>query len=171
MIYEPREDSYLLNDYIKTLDLYGKKFLEIGVGSGLITKSAKEKGAEVTAVDINKEALNQLDNEIDKIESDLFENVNEKFDLIVFNPPYLPGANHEKNLEGSETWHGGEKGTEVSRRFLKECKDYLRHDGQAYIVASSLSDFEKLEEDFSLEAVEEKALFFEKLFLLRYCLE
>ncbi|MEF8880573.1 MAG: HemK2/MTQ2 family protein methyltransferase [Candidatus Nanohaloarchaea archaeon] len=122
MIYVPREDSYVLNDYIKKLELHQKDFLEIGVGSGLIIESAREKGAQVTASDINEEALNQLDSGIKTFKSDLFQNIEGRYDLIVFNPPYLPGEKKETEIDGSETWYGGKKGIEVSERFLDKCK-------------------------------------------------
>ena len=171
MIYEPREDTYLLNKHVKSLDLEGKDFLEIGVGSGLVIDSAREKGAKVTAVDINQEALDQLDDSIEKVRSDLFENIEGKFDLVVFNPPYLPGDKEESGMEGSETWYGGERGVEVSERFLEECEGYLKKDGEALIVASTLADVESLIEDFGLEIVDRKSLFFEELVLLRHSLE
>lgn len=171
MIYQPMEDSYLLNDYVKSLEIKGKDFLEIGVGSGLIAESAVDKGANVTAADLNQEALNQLDNGIEKVKSDLFNSIDGKYDLIVFNPPYLPGEDEESSMPGSETWYGGKKGIEVSQRFLRKCGDHLKEGGDALVVASSLSDFESLIEEFSLEIVDEKRLFFEQLFLLRYSVE
>ncbi|MFB6215986.1 MAG: methyltransferase, partial [Candidatus Aenigmatarchaeota archaeon] len=80
------------------LDVEGRKCLDIGTGSGILAVTMAKKGAEVVAADINPEALeaardraDQEDTDIKLVESDLFENIEEEFDLIVFNPPYLPG--------------------------------------------------------------------------------
>src|SRR5688572_28279605 len=79
--------------------LIGKKLLEPGCGSGLISVWAARKGALVTAIDINKEAvfntrLNATNNnlKINILESNLFDKLpSEQFDFIAINPPYYPG--------------------------------------------------------------------------------
>ncbi|MFP4038467.1 MAG: HemK2/MTQ2 family protein methyltransferase [Candidatus Nanohaloarchaea archaeon] len=171
MIYKPREDTYLLKKAVEDRDLKGLKVLEIGTGSGLIAETALENGADVTATDINPEALKQLPEEVEGIESDLFENVEGRFDLILFNPPYLPGEESEASMKGSETWFGGESGVDVLEDFLNSCGSYLNNEGEAFLVMSSLSKFEEVVEKFGLEKISEKKLFFERLYLMRYCVE
>jgi release factor glutamine methyltransferase len=131
-----------------------------------------EKGAEVTAVDKNLEAVKTVDRkaaekeiEIEARESDLFENVEQKFDLIAFNPPYLPG---EKGVGDEEIWRGGEKGTELTERFLENIDSYLTEEGYAVVILSSRADHERITEKYELEILRTEKLWFETLFLARY---
>ncbi len=120
MIYEPAEDSYLLQEEVKKFVKPNMKVLEIGTGSGILAETAKNMGADVLAVDINPEAVKYVkEKEINSIVSDLFSNVEDKFDLIIFNPPYLPREGMEPEDSQLATT-GGEKGNEVIERFLKE---------------------------------------------------
>ncbi|PSH01761.1 MAG: methyltransferase, partial [Nanohaloarchaea archaeon SW_10_44_10] len=93
-VYRPDKDSFLLKNYVSEMDLQGKKALDMGTGSGVIALEMARKGAEAAAVDINPEAVEKVSCrsegkglEIQVIESDLFENLDERFDLIAFNPP------------------------------------------------------------------------------------
>lgn len=88
----------------KTINLIKKnlneniKVLDIGTGSGCISIALKKEipGLDITAVDISADALvvaknNALENncEINFIKSDLFNNIDDKYDLIISNPPYI----------------------------------------------------------------------------------
>ncbi len=168
-VYGPREDSYLLKEYIKEKNLESKKFLDVGTGSGIQAVTAAEKGADVLAVDINPESVelvrkkaSEQDLSIRVEESDLFENVEEKFDTVVFNPPYLPG---EKGVGDEEIWRGGDTGLEVTERFLDEVDKYLKQDGEAVFILSSETDWSYLKKDYDLEIIESQKLWFETLYL------
>jgi release factor glutamine methyltransferase len=86
----------ILLNYLETLSLQGKKLLELGAGSGLISISAAKAGADVTATDINPVAMRYLEANsrfngvtLNVIVSDLFEQIPEQFfNVIVINPPY-----------------------------------------------------------------------------------
>ncbi len=88
----------ILLDFIQTLDLKSKTFLELGCGSGIIALFAAKKEAIVTASDINPIAIDFLNKNAKKnnfsitiVTSDLFDSVEEKsFDYIIINPPYYP---------------------------------------------------------------------------------
>lgn len=171
-VYTPREDSYLLRDFILRQELEGKKALDMGTGSGIIALAMAEKGAEVTAADVNPEALKKVGEKAEKeqvdlrtVESDLFDRIKEDFDIITFNPPYLPG---EEGVGDEEIWRGGEKGVEVAERFLEQVDKHLSKDGSAYIILSSRSEYEPLVERFDLEILDSEKLWFEQLFLARY---
>jgi len=107
------------------------------------------------------------------IRSDLFEGIRGKFDLIIFNPPYLP----TKQAERSDQWinyalDGGESGRETIGRFLLDLAEHLRPGGRALLLISSLSGPEEVEMmagDAGLitERVASKGCFFEKLMVLR----
>lgn len=136
MIYEPAEDSYLLQEQVKKFVKKGMKVLDMGTGSGIQALTAKKLGAEVIASDINPECLEKLN--VKTIKSNLFENIKEKFDLIMFNPPYLPEDEREpENSKLSTT--GGKKGSEILNKFLKQAKNHLKEKGKILIVISSLT--------------------------------
>lgn len=139
MIYLPREDSFLLKRAVEKFSRE-KKFLDIGAGSGIQAITAKKAGAlSITAVDINREVIEHLRKAgIRAIKSDLFEKIKERFDLIAFNPPYLPFDEREDG-ESSLATFGGKKGDEIILRFLKECPKHLNRGGKILLVVSSLT--------------------------------
>lgn len=178
-VYEPAEDTFLLaeNLDIKRTD----EVLEIGTGTGLITVVAAQKSRKVVATDINKHAVecalkNIIANRtynVELKEGNLFEPVEgEKFDLILFNTPYLPTDENEK-LDGevNAAFDGGLEGRETIDHFIEQIKDYLKENGRVQLVQSSLSDNEKtlkkLEElgfDASITASEK--CFFEEIVVI-----
>ena len=123
--------------------LNGKRVLDVGCGSGLLSILMARKGANVIAIDVNSDAVkiakenagkNRTD--ISGLVSDLFENVKDRFDLIVFNPPYLP---LEENETKDITYNGGLSGREVIETFIRNVKDYLNPSGRLLLVISSLT--------------------------------
>ena len=169
-IYNPSDDSYLLLNYVPCKG----KILEMGCGSGLIAVYCAKKGADVLAVDINPEAVKYTKKiaarenvEIEVRESNLFYNVDGKFDFIFFNPPYLPGE--PKDMQ-DKALSGRRGGIKVAGDFLKEAKKYLKEDGEIYMVLSSFSDIESLRQNFSqykFEEIDKKKLFFETLYVFK----
>ena len=175
-VYEPAEDTFLLAE---NLDIQRRdEVLEIGTGTGLIAVTAAQKSKKVTATDINEDAVkcalkNTITNRTYNVElkqGNLFEPVkDEKFDLILFNTPYLPTEEDEKlDDELNAAFDGGLEGRETIDKFLDEVKDHLNEGGRVQLVQSSLSDNEKtiqkLEElgfDASLTATEK--CFFEEI--------
>ena len=166
MIYEAREDSFLLKKYVSK---YSKgKILDMGCGSGILSLEALKKTNNVLAVDINKKVVEYCKKlGINAKYSNLFSNVKGKFDLIIFNPPYLP---YDKN-EDRETRlmvSGGKKGYEIIEKFLKQAKRYLNKNGKILLLFSSLTgDINKILKKYSykFKLLEEKKLFFEKLYV------
>ena len=127
-VYEPAEDTFLLVD---ALDIkQGDSVFEIGTGSGLIGLYCASIGADVICSDINPIAVelvkkNLLMNKEKIIGSfevrlgDLFSvlNIGDEFDIVVFNPPYLPTTKEEK-VGGwfDKAVDGGADGLEVTTR-------------------------------------------------------
>lgn len=150
-VYQPAEDTYLLADNLQVKKMC--TVLEIGTGTGIIAIIAAKKARMVIATDINPHALdcaveNLVMNKAYNVElrkGDLFEPVeNEKFDLILFNTPYLPSTDEEKVGDHLDSaWNGGETGREVIDRFIKNIRDHLNPGGKVQLVQSSLSDIEK----------------------------
>lgn len=177
-VYPPAEDTFLLIDNLIINDT--DKVLEIGTGSGVVSISASLKCLEVTSTDINPHAikcaesnikLNNREN-ITVILSDLFENIEDKYDLILFNTPYLPVIEEEHvDDDYSKAWDGGESGREVIDKFIEQAPSYLKKGGRIQLVQSSLSDnektlkiFEKMGLKAEITAVEH--IFFEDITLI-----
>jgi len=175
-VYEPADDSMLLADNLEVEN--GDMVLDMGTGTGILALSVAKKAKNVLAVDINPKAIeiareNSTLNKIENIEfriSDLFGNIkkNEKFDLIIFNPPYLPVD--EKDMLG-RSWSGGEKGREIIEKFLKSASDHLKKNGRIQLVVSSLNDLDKIrkklkEKNFEFEILARKKLWFEEIYVL-----
>lgn len=176
-VYEPADDSYLLANSVDGETKPTDSVLEVGTGSGIQAIIAAKKAKHVLAVDINPKAVklatsNAELNGVKNIEfrvSDLFENAGGRFDLIIFNPPYVPS--YETDLLG-KAWAGGKDGREVIDRFLSDVGAHLTDDGRFLMLVSSLNWIDELEQEFKrygfgFEILAEKKLFFEKLYVLR----
>ena len=174
LIYSPEEDSYLLEEVlIKELPKMLKensnlKFLEIGIGSGIQLEAAKKVGIKnenIFGVDVNIDAVKHCNNlGFNCFESDLFENVQGKFDVVAFNPPYLPEDKEIEDAESKLITTGGKTGSEIINKFLIQAKEHLNSKGKIFLLNSSLTkEIEWL--NYKKKKVAEKKLFFEKLFV------
>ncbi|MDP1695568.1 MAG: DUF2431 domain-containing protein [archaeon] len=168
MIYTPDEDSYLLEKYVKKYSK-NKSFLDMGSGSGIQAKAAISAGASsVLASDINKEAVENLKSQgINAIHSNLFKNIKSKFDIIAFNPPYLP-EDKQEDKESALVTTGGKKGDEIILKFLKQAKAHLNKNGTILLILSSLTPKNKIipllnKLSMSYKILENKKIFFESL--------
>ena len=178
-IYQPAEDSYLLQESVKKY-AFGR-VLDMGTGSGIQALTAIENPnvKEVAAVDIDEEVVGKLNEKVQKrrtrkikvIRSDMFANVEGHFNTIIFNPPYLPQDKIGKELIEDAALYGGKHGWEISEKFFNEVSKYLFPDGKILFLFSSLTDKKKIEEiisnnlfEFS-ELAREKLPLFEELFV------
>ena len=175
-IYEPAEDSSLLQKWVKEHAL--GRVLDMGTGSGIqaFAAAASSRVREVLAADIGKEVIEQLRQKIAKekiaakkirvLQSDLFEHVERKFDTIIFNPPYLP---QDPGIE-DQTIYGGKKGWEIAQRFFSQAGNYLTSKGNILFLFSSLTNKEKIEEIishqlFTFQELGRHKLAFEELYV------
>jgi len=168
MIYESAEDSFLLQKYV--LRFAKCKVLDMGCGSGIQAEAALTRTKDVLAVDISKEAVDYCRRKkINAVQSDLFLNIQGKFDLIIFNPPYLPEEVKEPK-DSKLITTGGKKGYELLDKFLKEAKNYLEKDGIILFVCSSLTgNAENILEKYKykFEKLETQRLFFEEIYVYK----
>ncbi|MBI2670501.1 methyltransferase [Candidatus Woesearchaeota archaeon] len=165
-MYDPDEDSYLIGEQLKKF--HDLNVLDLGTGSGFLAEISIKNNCKVLAADINKKAVEYCNKKgIKAIYSNLFSNISEKFDLIVFNPPYLPlDENEQKDSRVITT--AGKKGHEIIEKFLKQAKGHLNKKGKILILFSSLSGdipylFEKYR--YKHKKLSEKKLFFESIYV------
>ena len=171
-VYAPSDDSFLMVGAIPTGNLAGKNVLDLGTGSGVLGLYCALQGALVTLSDIDgialqhaREAAKSLGVDLDTAKSDLFSNVCETFDLVLFNPPYLPSVTVK-----DRAIDGGLMGADVIRRFLLELPNHLKKDGTALMLVSSMNDIPSLVQEYSefeFSSVAKRPLFFEELQVLR----
>ena len=99
-------------------------------------------------------------------ETDVYSNIEGRFDTIVFNLPYLP-VDEEGLL--AKAWSGGPDGLGPLPELLKGAPDHLLKNGRVVVVVSSLMDGHALEETLSgydVKDLGELKLFFERLNVL-----
>jgi len=175
-VYEPEDDSYMLVDALLSMDLKGKRVLDMGTGTGIIAIAAAQAGADVTAVDVNPLAVRCCEENarrngvrVRTILSNLFERVDGIYDVITFNPPYLPGTKDDPDYDLA--WSGGENGRAVVDRFLVQFPPHLAESGVLLLVQSSLNDPDRTKQvlenlGFCVRIVRQKGYFYEKLYVL-----
>jgi HemK-related putative methylase len=182
MVYPPQEDSFMLEIQIKNyLGKFSKeqkeklKVLDMGSGSGIQARTAIASGIKrinLIASDIEAEAIKKLkEQKIPARKSNLYSNINKekKFDLIIFNAPYLPANKYDSKPDTT----AGKKGYEIILKFLRKSKKYLTKEGVILILFSSLSIPEKIlaytkKLGYSSHLLDEKEMgMFEKLYVYK----
>ena len=137
-IYQPEKDSYFFADFLKKYLSKNKinSYLDMGTGSGILSEAASKflDKENILAADINPEAVKLLKKkEFNCIKTNLFSKIKNKFDLITFNAPYLPLDPREpKDSQLATT--GGERGDEISLKFLKQAKKHLNENGKIFLT-------------------------------------
>ncbi|MFH1848555.1 MAG: HemK2/MTQ2 family protein methyltransferase [archaeon] len=172
MLYEPREDSYFLQDFVNK---YSRGVvLDMGTGSGIQAITAAKKGCRVVASDIQASAIKAATEnaaaegvDIEFVKGDLFSRVPRmKFETVIFNPPYLP---QDKNIR-DPSLYGGKRGYETIERFFSELGYYLAEDGIVLFVFSSITGRYNVDGIlkkylFESEILGVKTIFFEDIYV------
>ena len=126
----------------------GKVFLDMGCGSGVVSVFAALGGAKkVVAVDISKTAVENTKinvdkyklNNIDVLQSDLFEKVEGQFDTIFFNAPFHGNKAKDKLELGTSDYKYN-----TLKRFFNEVKGYLKEEGTILLGFSNMGDLKLL---------------------------
>ena len=143
---ETEELVYKVIDYIRKNNLTNIKILDLCTGSGIIgitlKKELEEFDVKILASDISSRALtvakenaSSLKADISFVESDLFSNIQDKFDIIVSNPPYI--AHDDKktikenvlNYDPHLALFAGEEGMYFYRNIIEKSRSYLNEKG------------------------------------------
>ena len=147
-VLDPRPESELIIEITKNRLFDGVKVLDLGCGSGCIGLSLYNENSKISLFlsDISNKALNvakknalELKVECEVIHSNLFSNINEKFDLIVANLPYIEKEsflNIQKEIilhEPHEALYGGIYGVDIIKMFLSDVGRHLNRNGMFVI--------------------------------------
>ena len=157
-VYEPSEDTFLIAE--KMTVTKDDVVLDVGTGCGILAVLAAEKTKNVVAIDINPHAVkyakrnaetNGIRDLIDFRDGDLFQPIkkNERFNLILFNSPYLPSEPDEEESWIGKAWDGGQNGRRVIDRFIADAPRFLVVGGRILLVQSSLSNVNQTLEMFN----------------------
>ncbi|OFL16790.1 protein-(glutamine-N5) methyltransferase, release factor-specific [Anaerococcus sp. HMSC068A02] len=144
----PRYETEILVDLIINDNSNNKKILDIGTGSGAISLALSKnlKDSKIIGVDISKNAIDLANenkiklniNNVEFKESDIFSNIDDKFDIIVSNPPYINKEDFEKldkklYYEPQNALFGGEDGLYFYKKIIKNAKNFLNKNGKIYL--------------------------------------
>ena len=170
-VFDPR--TVTTKFFIKNMQIKHKsKVLDLGTGTGVIAIFAANKAKKVIAVDKSKAAINCAKrnakinniNNITFVKSNLFEKVREKFDVILFQPPYIKGK-AEKEIDKTFIENN------TVKRFLHVARRYLRKRGYIIMSYSTLGDLKNMlkiaKRYYKINQIAEKRFLLEKIFLFK----
>lgn len=173
-VYQPEADTYLLLDAALKEVRAGNRVLEVGTGSGRIAAEMR-RGTRTIATDINPHAaISAHKLGVDVVRCNLMDAIRGKFDLILFNPPYLPTEPHERIDDWLEyALDGGKTGRETLERFAAGVSRILAPGGRILVLISSLTGPDEVKalfakEGFTAEVVREEKVEDEVLSVLRF---
>ena len=144
----PRPDTEILVEEVIKLakSINAKKILDLCTGSGAIAVSLAKyiEGSQITATDISRKALsiaklnatnNNVEDRITFVSSDLFQNISEeKYDIIVSNPPYIKRKviktlDEEVKREPIIALDGGNDGLDFYKKIIGNAYQHLKYKG------------------------------------------
>jgi release factor glutamine methyltransferase len=153
----PRTGQFLASHIDSRLVSRESEVLDMGTGSGVCAVFAANHARRVVAVDINPAAarcarintlLNDLEDKIEVRQGDLFEPVRgERFDLILFNPPFVRGS-------PKDTRDGAWRSGDVAERYAAGLRAHLKPGGTALVLLSTFGDGRVFLEEFNDQGYE-----------------
>mgnify|MGYP001000554525 FL=1 len=143
---ETEELIYKVIEYVKANNKNNLKILDLCTGSGIIAitlkKELEQVSVDVIASDISEEAIEVAkenaqyhDTDVRFIQSDIFNNIDDKFDIIVSNPPYIDRKDEVTmkenvlNYDPHLALFAEEEGMYFYRKIIEQAKDYLKENG------------------------------------------
>jgi release factor glutamine methyltransferase len=145
-VYSPEADTLLLLGAARAEVRPGDRILEVGTGSGSIAAEISQI-ARVVATDINPHAvLCAARAGAEVVRTDLFSGIRGPFDLVLFNPPYLPTQPEERMDDWLEhALDGGVSGRDVIERFARTVGTIIAPDGRILLLISSLTGLKEVQ--------------------------
>lgn len=143
-VFGPTPMSDLLGTAVKNEVRESDRVLDMGTGSGINALLAARTASEVVGVDVNPHAVeaakanavrNGLEGRTTFLESDVFDEIEGRFDLIIIDPPFRWVAPRDM-LERSIA----DEGYNSARRFMSEARDHLTDDGRILLLFGTSGD-------------------------------
>jgi HemK-related putative methylase len=171
----PRTGAFLASRLDSQVVGRDAEVLDMGTGSGVCAVFAAAHAGRVVAVDINAAAvrcarinalLNHVEHKVDVRHGDLFAPVaGERFDLVLFNPPFLIGAPRD---DRDRAW----RSTDIPERFAAGLGHHLKPGGAALLLLSTFGEGHRFLEElrrhgFSLSLEAERTFANEKLVVFK----
>ncbi|EJG07765.1 methylase [Methanofollis liminatans DSM 4140] len=150
-VYAPAEDTFLIRDAALAEVRPDDRVLEVGCGSGAVSAALLGRAGSVAATDINPHAVRAARAlGVETVRTDLMAGVRGPFDLVLFNPPYLPTAPEERLDDWLEyALDGGPTGRETIERFAADVGRVLAPFGRILLLVSSLTGPEEVRKLFA----------------------
>lgn len=172
-VYQPEADTHLLLVAAVAELKPGDRVAEAGTGSGLIAAAVGNAATTIaTEISPHAAACARMAG-VEVVRCNLLDAVRGPFDLILFNPPYLPTEPHERIDDWLEyALDGGANGRETIARFAAGVGRVLAPGGRILLLISSLTGFDGVKEIFtgygySAEVVRQEKVEDEVLYVLR----
>jgi HemK-related putative methylase len=147
----PRTGAFLASMINRDRVPADAEVLDMGTGSGVCAVTAAHYAGRVVAVDINPQAVrcaainalvNEVEHKVDVRHGDLFEPIGaERFDLILFNPPFLRGAPRN---DRDRAW----RSSDVAEGFATGLTAHLKPQGCAWVLLSSFGEARHFVDEF-----------------------
>lgn len=143
---ETEELIYKVIEYVKATNKNNLKILDLCTGSGIIAITLKNEleqvsvdviGSDISeeAIEVAKENAQYHDTDVRFIQSDIFNNIDDKFDIIVSNPPYIDRKDEVTMQDNVLKYDphlalfAEEEGMYFYRKIIEQAKDYLKENG------------------------------------------
>jgi len=151
-------------DHLYLFDYWLKKYIgpkstaiDIGTGCGVLAFQLLNRGVEkVFATDININAIISagddakrldLDDRLEVWQSDLFKNIQQKADLVLFNPPWVPMQSAGSGLDRAIYYE-----PELFSRFFEEARHHVNKNGRIVLIFSNFAQVAGFEQEHPIES-------------------
>lgn len=178
-MYIPSDDTFFMSEIIE--NFHGQSALEIGIGSGYLTKILCKNYQFVIGIDIDFKSVKYAKDYVSSYKNNFLIccdlellPINYTFDIIISNPPYLPNdyyvnGNNRDNTSGNSklkdnTIHGGQTGIEFTLKILQLFYTHINKDGKVVLIKSSLTENNRIDNYISNNSLKKKTIAKKKLF-------